>query len=141
MTVAFGQGEFATITRVVSTHDDFECYQLDRNITSVRPAPIAPLEANNYTNREVIIFGLGDLKRVIAGKTAMKYAFASGSGWVGTVSNKATQPVVVQRGDSGSPVFIVSGGVVQYFGSLQSVNLTETKINIASPHAAEIAAL
>lgn len=141
MHVAFGQGEIATITRVVLTHDDFECYQLDRNITSVQPAHIAPLEPNAYTNREIIVFGLADARRVVAAKTALKFAFGSGTGWVGTASNKTNQPLAVQKGDSGSPVFIVANGVVQYFGSLASINLTDLRVNMAPPHAAEIAAL
>ncbi len=141
MTVVFGNGELAKITGVIFTRDDFECYKLDRSITSVRPASIAPLEPNAYSNREIIMFGLADLRRPVAGKTNLKYAFGNGVGWVGTVSNKSTAPVVVQPGDSGSPVFITANGVVQYFGSLASVNLTETKVNLACPHSAEIAAL
>ncbi len=141
MQVAFGQGEIANIVRVIFTRDDFECYQLDRNITSVQPAHVAPLEPNAYVNREIIVFGLGALRRVIAGKTVLKFAFGSLTSWVGTISNKTNQPVVIQPGDSGSPVFIVANSVVQYFGSISTINLTETKVNIASPWVAEIAAL
>jgi hypothetical protein len=141
MTVAFISGETAKITGVVLTRDDFECYRLDKNITGVQPASIAPLEPNFYSGREIIMFGLADQKRPVAGKTTLKYAFGTSSSWVGTTSNKASAPIMVQPGDSGSPVFIVANGVVQYFGSLGSVNLSETKINLACPHAAEIGAL
>jgi len=138
--VAFG-GEVAVITKVIFTKDDFECYQLDRNILSVKPAAIAALEsADRYVSREVITFGLGNLTRPIAGKTLLKYAFASGAGWLATASNKSTAPVVVQAGDSGSPVFISVNGAIKYFGSMASVNLTEIKINMAPPWVADIAA-
>ncbi len=139
--VTFANGEQAKIVDVVFTRDDFECYRLDRNITGIRPAPIAPLEPNAYTNREIVMFGLADKSRPVAGKTAIKYAFGSGVGWVATVGNKSTSPVVVQAGDSGSPVFITANGAVQYLGSLGSISLTETKVNMACPHLAEISAL
>ncbi len=141
MTVSFGPGELAKIMRVIYTQDDFECYQLDRNITSVQPASIAPLEPLAYTQREVIVFGLANLNTPVAAKTFLKYAFGNGPSWVATASNKPTQPLVVERGDSGSPVFIVANGVVRYFGSLAAVTLTEIKINMAPPHAEDIAHL
>lgn len=141
MTVVFTSGEQAKITGVVFTRDDFECYQIDKNITGVQPASIAPLEPNAYSGREIIVFGLADQKRPVAGKTILKYAFGTSSSWVGTMSNKSTAPVMVQPGDSGSPVFIVANAVVQYFGSLGSINLSETKVNLACPHVAEIGAL
>ncbi len=140
-TVRFTTGEEAKIVSVIFTQDDFECYRLDKAIATVQPASIAPLEPNAYTNREVIMFGLADKVRPVAGKTALKYAFGNGSFWIGTASNKAGQPVNVQSGDSGSPVFITANGAIQYFGSLASINLTETKINMACPYAAEISAL
>lgn len=142
MQVAFGQGEFATITGVVLTRDDFECYSLDRNITSVQPAAIAPLEQSPaYTDREVIIFGLLGLKKVVAGRTRLKYSFGNGAIWTAQASNKANQPVVVEKGDSGSPVFISAGGSIRYFGSLATVNPTIININVAAAYAADIASL
>lgn len=139
--VRFTTGELASIVGVALTRDDFECYYLDRPIATVQPAAIAPLEPNLYTAREIIMFGLGDKVRPIAGRTALKYAFGNGPTWMATASNKVSQPLNVQSGDSGSPVFITANGVVQYFGSIASINLTETKINMACPHSAEIAAL
>ncbi len=141
LVVTFANGEQAKIVDVAFTRDDFECYRLDRNITGVRPAVIASLEANAYSGREIIMFGLAEKTRPVAGKTFLKYAFGGAVSWVGTVANKSTSPCFVQAGDSGSPVFIVSGGVVKYFGSLGSISLTETKVNIACPHSAEIGAL
>lgn len=141
MTVAFG-AQTAIIRNVVFTADDFECYQLDRSITSVQPAPIAALEsASAYVNREITVFGLLALTRPVAAKTNLKYAFGNGLIWTGTASNKTNQPLTIQAGDSGSPVFIVSNGAVAYFGSLAAVNPTNIIVNIASSHATEIAAL
>lgn len=142
MQVIFGNGETATITDVVLTRDDFECYSLDRNITSVQPAAIAPLEPSpNYTDREVIIFGLLGLKKAAAGRTRLKYAFGNGAIWSAQASNKINQPVVVEKGDSGSPVFITVAGAVRYFGSLASVNPSLITINVAAAYAADISSL
>ncbi len=141
MMVSFGNGEQAKIVEVALTRDDFECYRLDRAITSIQPASVAPLEPNAYTNREIIMFGLADQSRPVAGKSSLKYAFGNGATWLGTVSNKTSAPIIVQPGDSGSPVFITVNSVVQYFGSIGSVNLSETKVNLGCPHAADIAAL
>ncbi len=139
MMVVFGQQQ-AKIARVIFTADDFECYQLDSAIATVQPAPIAPV-IGDYVGREIIVFGLAGAARPVAGKTSLKYAFINSTSGVGTVNNRAGQPVVVERGDSGSPVFMVANNVVHYLGSLAAMNLTQFQVNIASPHVSAIQSL
>ncbi len=139
MMVVFGTQK-STIKAVVFTADDFECYSLDDPIDTVQPAPIAPI-VGDYAGREIIVFGLASASRPVAGKTSLKYAFIGAAGGVATAGNRSGSSVVVERGDSGSPVFMVVDNVVQYLGSMAAVNLTQFQVNMASPHAAKIRSL
>jgi hypothetical protein len=144
MTVAFfgvNGIESAVISGVILTRDDFECYRLDRAITGVQPAEIAPLEPDSYIGRSFVVFGLANASKPVAAMTTMKYAFAQGAGWIATCSNKLSMPAVVERGDSGSPAFLVIDGRPRYFGSLASINLTTFQVNMAPPHAKDILSL
>lgn len=134
--------EVAKIERVIFTRDDFECYKLDRKIQVVAPAAIAPVESSiSYAGRAVICFGLSDLTKPVATYTPLKYAFPNGAGWVATGTNRAGSAAVIERGDSGSPVFIISGGAPKYFGSFAAMNLTTFTVNMACPWVAEINSL
>lgn len=132
--------QVAKITRVAITHGDFECYYLDRVIDTVKPTKIAPI-VGDYANKQILAFGLANLTKTVVGQTYMKYAFQQGDTWVGTVSNKQSMPVVVERGDSGSPVFLSVDGESQYLGSMAAINLTQFQVNIAGLHIDEINSL
>jgi hypothetical protein len=72
MTVAFfgvNGIESAVISGVILTRDDFECYRLDRAITGVQPAEIAPLEPDSYINRSFVVFGLANASKPVAAMT------------------------------------------------------------------------
>ncbi len=132
----------AKLVKAAFVAEDFLCYYLDQVITVVAPAVIAPPEPDSaYVGRSVVIFGLSGLTKAVAGTTALKYSFANGGTRTAQASNKSNSPVQVQAGDSGSPCFILVGGVPRYFGSLASINLSLIQINVASPHIAAIAAL
>lgn len=135
--------ETAKITRVAFTKDDFECYYLDKDISAVSPAVIAPLETPSfYSGREVVLFGLASLAKPIAGKTKTNYAFGQQSGaWTATGSNRVGSPVIIEKGDSGAPAFLIANGSPRYLGSMAAMNLSAWTVNLASPHAAAISAL